>query len=61
MMCLAVSTWKGGNHQAIHGAGQDLTEMLDQAPHGSELLDRFPVGGILRSDAELLHDISSSL
>ncbi|MBC7098314.1 cytochrome B5 [Candidatus Bipolaricaulota bacterium] len=40
--------WRGGRHQALHRAGQDLTEALGQAPHGPELLERFPVVGILK-------------
>lgn len=39
--------WQGGRHQALHTAGKDLTQALDQAPHGRDLLDRFPVIGIL--------------
>jgi predicted heme/steroid binding protein len=40
--------WKEGNHQAFHKAGADLTLALDQAPHGAEALERFPVVGILK-------------
>lgn len=40
--------WRDGRHQALHRAGQDLTEALGQAPHGPELLERFPVVGILK-------------
>lgn len=40
--------WRGGRHQVLHRAGQDLTEALGQAPHGPELLERFPVVGILK-------------
>jgi len=40
--------WRVGRHQALHRAGQDLTEALGQAPHGPELLERFPVVGILK-------------
>jgi len=39
--------WKGGNHQVLHQAGQDFTEALKDAPHGPELLERFPVIGTL--------------
>jgi len=31
--------WKGGNHQVMHSAGRDLTDSLEKAPHGSELLE----------------------
>jgi len=40
--------WKKGNHQVMHVAGVDLTEHLLNAPHGIELLERFPVVGILK-------------
>ncbi|ONN27467.1 cytochrome B5 [Thermosipho affectus] len=40
--------WKDGNHQALHKAGQDLTEALKSAPHGKEFLKKFPVVGILK-------------
>ena len=39
--------WKGGRHQALHRAGEDLTEVLDTAPHGEDLLERVPVIGTL--------------
>ncbi|MGQ9631708.1 MAG: cytochrome b5 domain-containing protein [bacterium] len=40
--------WMGGSHQGIHRAGADLTEDMERAPHGEELLtERFPVVGVL--------------
>ena len=42
--------WRNGRHQVLHNAGEDLTDSLEQAPHGVELLERFPVIGILRED-----------
>jgi len=39
--------WKRGIHQVVHHAGCDLTEALKQAPHGPDMLDRFPVVGEL--------------
>ena len=39
--------WQKGRHQAMHNAGSDLTESIDQAPHGTDLLERFPVVGTL--------------
>jgi len=42
--------WREGKHQVIHHAGEDLTDSLDQAPHGAELLERFPVVGMLQED-----------
>jgi predicted heme/steroid binding protein len=40
--------WKDGTHQVLHTAGVDLTEALEQAPHGGDALEKFPVVGILR-------------
>jgi predicted heme/steroid binding protein/uncharacterized membrane protein len=39
--------WKDGVHVQIHHAGMDLTEAIDNAPHGPELLADFPVVGKL--------------
>ena len=41
--------WQRGKHQVRHRAGCDLTEALESAPHGPELLKRFPVVGRLVS------------
>ena len=43
-------TWRNGKHQVIHEAGEDLTEALAKAPHGIEMLLRFPVIGKLNED-----------
>ena len=40
--------WMGGKHQALHRAGEDLTDALKDAPHGSEFIKRFPIVGILK-------------
>lgn len=40
--------WKRGIHQVIHRAGGDLTEVLKQAPHSPDMLDKFPIVGELR-------------
>ena len=42
--------WRDGKHQVIHKAGVDLTASLEQAPHGAELLERFPIVGTLQED-----------
>lgn len=34
--------WQNGIHMNRHLAGNDLTEELKQAPHGEEVLERFP-------------------
>jgi predicted heme/steroid binding protein len=39
--------WQKGKHQVAHFAGCDLTEALKEAPHGSNLLDRYPIVGEL--------------
>ncbi len=39
--------WRKGIHQVMHHAGCDLTEALGRAPHGSDMLDKFPVVGEL--------------
>ncbi|MBC8447605.1 MAG: cytochrome B5 [Chloroflexi bacterium] len=42
--------WQMGRHQVLHDAGVDLTDDLDQAPHGADLLQRVPVVGGLSED-----------
>jgi predicted heme/steroid binding protein len=44
--------WKDGVHQVVHRAGVDLTNALEQAPHGEDFLERFPLVGVMR-DANL--------
>ena len=45
--------WMGGRHQALHQAGEDLTDVLDDAPHGLDLLERVPwIGTLIPPDAE---------
>ena len=39
--------WRMGVHQVRHRAGSDLTEALEEAPHGPDLLDKFPMVGEL--------------
>jgi predicted heme/steroid binding protein len=40
------SEWAEGDHLG-HTAGQDLTESMDIAPHGGEVLERMKVVGVL--------------
>ncbi len=40
--------WKEGKHQVTHFAGKDLTEELEKAPHGVDLLEKFPLIGRLK-------------
>jgi len=37
--------WKDGIHMQVHHAGMDLTEAIENAPHGPEMLTDFPVVG----------------
>jgi len=39
--------WSGGKHQVLHNAGEDLTDGFEKAPHGAELLEKFPMVGRL--------------
>jgi len=47
MMFHRVSCGRKGIHQVLHRAGCDLTEALKEAPHGPEILNKFPVVGEL--------------
>jgi predicted heme/steroid binding protein len=40
--------WNDGNHQVLHNAGADLTDAMEQAPHGRDVLGKFPVVGTLQ-------------
>jgi len=40
--------WQNGAHFRRHQAGQDLTEALQEAPHGEEVLERVPMIGELK-------------
>lgn len=42
--------WKGGKHQVLHQAGEDLTDAIADAPHGEEMLERFPIVGVIIDD-----------
>lgn len=39
--------WRNGRHWVRHQAGADLTDGLCDAPHGPELLLRYPSVGML--------------
>ena len=39
--------WKGGLHMRRHSAGADLTSDIQAAPHGVEMLERYPQIGTL--------------
>ena len=40
--------WKGGLHMRRHHAGKDLSVDFQAAPHGEEVLERYPQVGILQ-------------
>jgi len=40
--------WNDGNHQVLHNAGVDLTDVMEQAPHDGYVLEKFPLIGTLR-------------
>jgi predicted heme/steroid binding protein len=44
--------WAGGSHVRRHGAGNDLTAAIGQAPHGAEKLAAFPQVGTLVASTE---------
>lgn len=39
--------WIDGDHQGEHASGKDLTEMMANAPHGEENLERVKLIGVL--------------
>jgi len=43
--------WKTGTHMKRHQAGSDLTSDIAAAPHGTEVLDKYPQVGILKKKA----------
>jgi predicted heme/steroid binding protein/uncharacterized membrane protein len=46
--------WKTGTHMGRHQAGTDLTVDIEAAPHGLEVLDRYPqVGTLVREKASV--------
>jgi predicted heme/steroid binding protein/uncharacterized membrane protein len=47
--------WNTGVHMARHAAGQDLTAEMEAAPHGPEVLDKFPQVGILKKSGPSAH------
>jgi predicted heme/steroid binding protein/uncharacterized membrane protein len=42
--------WKAGIHMKRHQAGNDLTGDVEAAPHGAEVLDRYPQVGVLKTE-----------
>jgi uncharacterized membrane protein len=44
--------WKTGLHMKRHPSGTDLTADIGAAPHGPEVLDRYPQVGVLKKKEE---------
>ena len=44
--------WMTGLHMKWHQAGKDLTTDIEAAPHGLEVLDRYPQVGVLKKKGE---------
>ncbi len=44
--------WASGEHMSLHQAGRDLTEAIKAAPHGTEVLKRYPQVGVLEKPKE---------
>lgn len=42
--------WKTGSHMKRHPCGKDLTVEIGAAPHGPEVLERYPQVGVLRQE-----------
>lgn len=47
----ASKLWKGGTHMRRHPAGGDLTTDIQAAPHGPDVLERYPQIGIIEKAA----------
>ncbi len=45
--------WKTGVHMKRHLSGTDLTAEIEAAPHGPEVLDRYPQVGVLKKKEEV--------
>lgn len=43
--------WKTGQHMNRHPSGKDLTADFSAAPHGPEVLERYPQIGVLQKEA----------
>ena len=41
------SLWRSGEHMGMHHSGKDITEELELAPHGEEVLGRMTLIGTL--------------
>lgn len=53
--------WKAGNHMRRHKAGRDLTQEMQAAPHGAEVLERFPQVGEIKASAKPRYEIPQEI
>ena len=53
--------WKGGLHMKRHHAGKDLTTDIQGAPHGTEVLERYPQAAVLKKGEGAEREIPESL
>jgi predicted heme/steroid binding protein/uncharacterized membrane protein len=53
--------WQGGMHMQRHSAGTDLTAKIAAAPHGLDVLDRYPQVGVLRVEQAVERPMPSFL
>ncbi|MFT5659618.1 MAG: 2-oxoglutarate ferredoxin oxidoreductase subunit alpha [Sulfurimonas sp.] len=49
------SLWKNGEHEGMHNAGLDLTPMMENAPHGDDVFEKFPVVAVFEEEKTLTH------
>lgn len=57
----ASERWHHGHHMATHRAGGDLTREIGAAPHGPEVLDRFPQVGVLKVEEPVRKEVPAFL
>lgn len=57
----ASEVWKTGLHMNRHHAGNDLTTDIQAAPHGLEVLDRYPQVAVMRKEQPVVKPIPSFL
>jgi predicted heme/steroid binding protein/uncharacterized membrane protein len=53
--------WKGGLHMKRHHAGNDLTTDIKAAPHGLEVLERYPQLAVLKREEGLEREMPRPL
>ncbi|MCJ7517747.1 MAG: hypothetical protein MUO18_07285 [Methanomassiliicoccales archaeon] len=42
--------WEDGEHQFMHNSGEDQSNAIGDAPHDTDVLDRYPVVGTLANE-----------